>query len=207
MSLLFPRIPSPLTAFCCALLCSITLMASTAHAAPANAVPPPASLQVRGTLPAPRPGVTDLKFGELFQMPVGPKGLEASDKLKSLVGQRVRMVGYAANAEAPTPGMFILSPLPVALGDEDEKLVDDLPPTAVFVRLSAKYASKAVPNLAGLVVLEGRLELGAQEEADGHVSTTRLVLDDKTSRLLTSLPHARAAQQPTQGQRVASHSH
>lgn len=178
-----------------------TLATPTLAAEPANVAIPPAKLQVRSMATAPKAGVTDLKFGELFKMPVGPKGLEASDKLQALVGKQVRMVGYVATAEEATPGMFVLTPLPVALGDADEKLVDDLPPTAVFVRLSPKYASKTVPNLAGLVALEGRLELGAQEEADGHVSTTRLVLDDKTSRLLSTLKPVRA------NQRVASHAH
>ena len=77
-----------------------------------------------------------------------------------------------------------MSPLPVVLGDEDEKLVDDLPPTAVFVHLSPAYAKKTTPNFSGLIQLSGQLETGAKEEADGHVSSTRLMLDDATSRLL-----------------------
>lgn len=158
-----------------------------------NMAPAPAKLAVKGTLSAPAAGVTDLKFGEMFKMPVGPKGLEPSDKLSSLSGQRVRMVGYVANAEEPTPGLLILSPLPVVLGDEDEKLVDDLPPTAVFVHLSQAYAKQATPNFAGLVQLTGRLEVGAKEEADGHVSATRLVLDDSTSRLLVTPTKAKHA--------------
>lgn len=157
-----------------------------ANAEQPNMVPPPAKLAVKGTLGTPQAGTTDLKFGELFKMPVGDKGLQASDKLTSLVGKRVRMVGYVANAEDPTPGLLILTPLPVVLGDEDEKLVDDLPPTAVFVHLSAAYAKKTSPNFSGLIQLTGQLETGAKEEADGHVSSTRLMLDDATSRLLLS---------------------
>ncbi|MDE2594145.1 MAG: hypothetical protein KGL57_07885 [Burkholderiales bacterium] len=161
-----------------------------------NMDPAPAKLMVKGTLSTPAAGVTDLKFGEMFKMPVGPKGLEPSDKLSTLSGQRVRMVGYVANAEEPTPGLLILSPLPVVLGDEDEKLVDDLPPTAVFVHLSSAYAKQATPNYSGLVQLTGRLEVGAQEEADGHVSATRLVLDDATSRLLTTPAKGKHAARP-----------
>ncbi|MGE5452824.1 MAG: hypothetical protein ACM3VZ_13410 [Acidobacteriota bacterium] len=162
-----------------------------ASAEQANLVSPPAKLAVKGSLTPPPAGVADLKFGEMFKMPVGPKGLEASDKLTALTGQRARMVGYVANAEAPTPGMLVLTPLPVTLGDEDEKLVDDLPPTAVFVHLSPAYAKQSTPNFSGLIQLTGRLETGAKEEADGHVSSTRLVLDDATSRLLV---------QPARGQ-------
>lgn len=166
--------------------------AAQANTEQPNMVAPPAHVAVKGTLSAPPAGISDLKFGEMFKMPVGPMGLEPSDKLTSLKGQRVRMVGYVADAEEPTAGLLILSPLPVVLGDEDEKLVDDLPPTAVFVHLSPAYAKKAPPNFAGLVQLTGRLEVGAQEEADGHVSSTRLVLDDTTSRLLVTPPQSKA---------------
>lgn len=175
---------SALTLACLATLWSpSTAQANTEQP---NMVPAPAKLAVKGALSAPASGVTDLKFGEMFKMPVGPKGLEPSDKLGALNGQRVRLVGYVANAEEPTPGMLVLSPLPVVLGDEDEKLVDDLPPTAIFVHLSQAYAKQATPNFSGLVQLTGRLEVGAQEEADGHMSATRLVLDDSTSRLLVT---------------------
>ena len=179
-----------------ALACLATLWIPTtaqANTEQPNMVHVPAQLAVKGALRAPSAGVTDLKFGEMFKMPVGPKGLEPSDKLSSLSGQRVRMVGYVANAEEPTPGLLILSPLPVVLGDEDEKLVDDLPPTAVFVHLSQAYAKQATPNFSGLLQLTGRLEVGAKEEADGHVSATRLVLDDATSRLLVTPTKAKHA--------------
>lgn len=163
----------------------LTCSATQANSEQAHIAMPPARLAVNGKMaPAPH-GVTDLKFSELFKMPVGPKGLEPSDKRTSLEGQRVRMVGYVANADELTPGMLILTPIPVVLGDEDEKLVDDLPPTAVFVHLSPAYAKQTTPNFAGLIQLTGRLEGGAKEEADGHVATTRLYLDDAESKALT----------------------
>ncbi|HET8870730.1 MAG TPA: hypothetical protein VFM48_09805 [Aquabacterium sp.] len=168
---------------------AVALLASISHAPlacaqPAHAAPPPARLAVHGKLNPPPKGVTDLKFNELFKLPVGPKGLEMSEKRVALEGQPVRMVGYVASAEEPTPGLLILTPLPVVLGDEDEKLVDDLPPSAVFVHLSPAYAKATPPNFAGLIQLTGRLEGGPKEEADGHVSTTRLYLDDATSNAL-----------------------
>ena len=179
---------TPFASLICSLAAASLLAAApmAAQAELANVMIPPAALQVQ-TAPAAKAGVTDLKFADLFKMPVGPKGLEPSDKLQALVGKRVRMVGYMANAEEATPGMLVLTPIPVALGDEDEKLVDDLPPTAVFVHLSPAFAGKSVPNLAGLIRLEGMLELGTQEEADGHISTTRLVLDERTLSLLRTL--------------------
>lgn len=158
-----------------------------------NMVAPPAKLAVKGPLHAAPAGVTDLKFAELFKLPVGDKGLQPTDKLLALQGKPVRMVGYVANAEEPTPGMLILSPLPVVLGDDDEKLVDDLPPTAVFVHLSPVFAKYPTPNFSGLIQLTGRLETGALEEADGHVSHIRLRLDDATSRLLVNKASKRVA--------------
>jgi hypothetical protein len=136
----------------------------------------PAALAVLSELPPPAAGVTDLKFRELFKLPIGPRGLEPSEKLISLNGQRVRMVGYMAKEEASAAGMFILSPLPVTMGDEDESFADDLPASAVFVHMES--ASNAViPYLPGLIKLTGTLQFGAQQEGDGRVSTVRLLLD------------------------------
>lgn len=152
-----------------------------------------AALEVRGELPPPPADVTSIKFGEFFQMPVGPYGLEPSEKLLALDGKRVRLVGYVVREEEPLPGRFLLSPLPVSIGDEDESLADDLPPTTVFVHLQG-VKERIVPYIAGLIKLTGVLEVGAEEEAGGRVSTVRLVLDPKTSKqILGAKPVLRAA--------------
>src|SRR5262245_11529790 len=104
-----------------------------AHGEGVNVRPAPTALAVNGELPKLPPDVTDLKFHEFFTMPVGPRGLEPTEKLLSLNGQRVRVVGYMAQQEAPVAGLFHLTPLPVALGEEDESLADSLPPSTVFV--------------------------------------------------------------------------
>lgn len=166
-----------------ALLASTSTQATTQLA---NIALPPAGIAVQGPLPAPQTGVTELKFREMFKMPVGPKGLEPSDKLLSLDGKRVRLVGYMAAQEESAKGVIILAPLPVSLGDEDESLSDDLPGNAVFVHLTPRYADKPVPNMQGLLHFTGTLQLGPKDEADGHVSAIRLTLDDNTSRLLTT---------------------
>jgi hypothetical protein len=165
------------------LLAGMSQARAQAEAAPGN-VPPPTALRVNGPLPPAPEGVAELKFKDMFVMPVGPRGLQPSAKLMGLRGQRVRMVGFVANAEEATPGMLVLTPIPVTLGDEDEKLVDDLPPTAVFVHLHPRFAQARTPNFVGLIQLTGTLELGAHEEADGHTSTTRLVLDEAQSQSL-----------------------
>lgn len=135
--------------------------------------------------------VPELRFGEMFARPVGPRGLQPSAKLLALNGQTVRMLGYMAAAELPMAGRLILTPLPATLGDEDEHLADDLPAHAVFVHLSGPAADQAVPNHAGLVRLQGLLSVGPQNEADGHVSTVRLVLDsERSAQLLSATPSA-----------------
>lgn len=134
----------------------------------------PKSIEVSSQL-SPVAGVADLKFNEFYKTPVGPKGLELTPKLINLIGKKVRIVGYMAKTEPATPGMFVLSPFPVDLGDEDEKLVDDFPPNAVFVHLGEK--DLAVPTIQGLIKLTGTLQVGSFEEVDGHVSTFRLELD------------------------------
>jgi hypothetical protein len=142
----------------------------------AEAIEAPVALKVSGTLPPPTAGTTDLKFHEIFKLPVGPRGLEPSKKIIGLNGKQVRMVGYMANEENPTPGMFILSPLPVNMGDEDESFADDLPASAVFVHMGTGR-NEVVPRLPGLIKLTGVLQFGAQQEPDGRVSTVRLLLD------------------------------
>lgn len=146
-------------------------LAQQTHEAPAAAAP------LRSALP-------ELRFGEMFASPVGPRGLAPSAKLLALDGQTVRMLGYMASAELPMPGRIILTPLPATLGDEDEHLADDLPANAVYVHLSGAAAALAVPNHTGLIRLQGRLSLGSQNEADGHVSTVRLLLDAEQSAAL-----------------------
>jgi hypothetical protein len=129
----------------------------------------------------------ELRFGDMLAQPIGPRGLAPSARLLALQGKTVRLVGYMAAAELPMPGRLILTAWPATLGDEDEHLADDLPANAVFVHLSGPAAEQAVPNLAGLMRVQGQLQLGAHNEADGHVSTIRLLLDaEHSARLLAS---------------------
>ncbi|MFY9477514.1 MAG: hypothetical protein WAQ08_07610 [Aquabacterium sp.] len=163
-----------------------------AHAGDVPMLPPP-GVAVRLPAEPPVKGVADLKFSEMFKMPVGPQGLEPSARLLSLNGQRVRLIGYMVDAESRSPGTLILTPLPVSNGHEDESLADDLPPSAVFVHLSGPAAQHSVRSLRGLIQLTGTLQVGATDEADGRVSSIRLRVDEQTSRLLTGEPAAVAS--------------
>ena len=118
-------------------------------------------------------------------MPIGPRGLEPTEKLKSLAGKRIRMVGYMVRQETPASGYFVLSPLPVSLGDEDESLADDLPASVVFVHLGPP-GGQPLAFYPGLLRVTGTLSLGAREEADGHVSSVRLQLDPELAQAMAA---------------------
>lgn len=144
----------------------------------------PDAIAVKGELAALPAGVTDLKFGEFYKMPVGPRGLEPTEKLLRLKGHKVRLVGYMAQPDKPTAGMFHLTPLPVFLGEEDESLADDLPPSTVFVHFETNGTT--APYVPGLISLTGILHIGPQEEPDGRVSAVRLQLDPDLAAALLS---------------------
>lgn len=144
----------------------------------------PAALAVQQPLGAAPRGVTDLKFRDLFKLPVGPKGLEPTAKLRRLDGKRVRIVGYMVHQQPPLAGGFLLSPLPVAAGDEDESLADDIPASAIFVSLPA-HAGFAAPMLPGLLKVSGRLKVGAREiPGSERVAAARIELDAESESAL-----------------------
>lgn len=143
---------------------------------------PAAISAIKDAGPAPE-GMTDLKFREFFRLPVGPRGLEPTEKLISLDGKRVRIVGFMAHHETPMADAFILSPVPVTLGDEDESLADDLPASVIFVH-AAQPEGRTIPFFPGLLRLTGTLSVGPHEEADGHVSAVRMQLDPDLTRLM-----------------------
>jgi len=152
------------------LLCAATLLgAAAAQAAPVGA---------------------DLKFREFFELPIGPRGLAPSARLLSLDGQPVRITGYLAHQDAASaaPGIALLAPLPVSLGDEDDSFADDLPASTLYLHLAGPLAARTIPYRPGLVSLSGTLQVGAQREADGRSSFVRLVLDPESASVLLESP-------------------
>ncbi len=127
-------------------------------------------------LPALATHVSELKFSEFYRIPVGPAGLEITEKLKQLDGQRVRILGFMVKQTRPTPGLAILAPYAATTHEGEYGLCDDLPPSIVFVEVP-KYRDIAVPFSPGPLLLTGRLSLGSRVEADGRVSHVRLELD------------------------------
>lgn len=140
--------------------------------------PTPSDRREAAAIPPAPDGVTDLKFGELFK-PVGPRGLEHSDKLRSLNGKRVRLLGYMVKQSRPMPWTFLLSPVPVTLHETEYGFAEDMPSTVVHV-FTPRNATPIVPFTPGLMLLTGTLSVGNKEEPDGRVSTVRLTLDPPT---------------------------
>jgi hypothetical protein len=136
------------------------------------------------------PVAADLKFREFFELPIGPRGLAPSARLLSLDGQPVRITGYLAHQDASSapPGIALLAPLPVSLGDEDESFADDLPASTLYLHLAGPLAARSIPYRPGLVSLSGTLQVGAQREADGRSSFVRLVLDPASAFVLLESP-------------------
>lgn len=150
------------------------------HPAPTNSVPrPKPSEQLRQRVaelaPAPE-GVQDLFFDEFFRNPVGPLGLELTDRLSSLQGKRIRILGFMVKQARSTPWTLLLAPFPLKTHEVDYDLADELPANTVRVFLP-RSSQPITPHVPGLLLLTGRLEVGDREEADGRHSVVRLHLD------------------------------
>jgi hypothetical protein len=113
-----------------------------------------------------------LAFGELLDP--GPK-LMPSDKARSLVGKRVRMVGFMAELEEPLDGAFYLVARPIRL-DESGAGTADLPLDGVLVVVPGADGQK-IPYVAGALEGIGVLEVGNHTDAAGRVSNFRLRLE------------------------------
>jgi hypothetical protein len=120
--------------------------------------------------------IADLDFASFYRRPVGPAGLQFSDRLRALDGRQVRLVGHMVVQEAAVPGRFLLSPVPMRLSEHADGDAVDLPPSTVTVMLDPTHADRRIHPLPGALALIGRLDLGRQEGPDGKVSWIRLHL-------------------------------
>ena len=125
------------------------------------------------TVPPLPNGVTELKFSEFFALPVGPRGLELTEKLRGLEGRRVRILGYMAQRAEQPPGGFLLTPFPMQVKDQD----NDFFPASVLQVSVPTMRGQTVPFAPGLMLLTGTLATGNRVEPDERVSLVRLALD------------------------------
>lgn len=137
------------------------------------------SLQMEegGKLPVLPEGVVELKFSELYKLPVGPRGLELTEKVRSLAGKRVRVLGFMVRQAKSSPGLVMLAPYELITNENEYGLSEDLPPGIIFVEVS-RYEDLSVPYTPGPLLLTGTLDVGRRGEADGRVSEIRLRLDE-----------------------------
>ncbi|MEO6296728.1 MAG: hypothetical protein ABIO74_06460 [Dokdonella sp.] len=153
----------------------------------------PDSIAVTQPLGIPPAGVSELKFQDVFKLPIGPKGLEPTDRFLGLDGKRVRIVGYMVKQDSSTQDGFLFSPLPVLLGDEDESLADDLPPSTLRIELPIAHGLP-IHFVAGLLQLTGVLHVGMYADAEsGRATPARLTLDARPARAITHLARAQLA--------------
>lgn len=136
---------------------------------------------VSTSVPALPDGVAELKFADFYLMPVGPRGLEYTDRLLSLRGKKVRVLGYMVRQSQPVPRTLLLSARPMTLHEDEYGFCDDLPPQILHV-LTPEAEAPSVPFTPGVLLLTGRLDLGPRQEQDGRVSHVRLFLDPPAPR-------------------------
>jgi hypothetical protein len=121
-------------------------------------------------------GVEELKFSEFFQQPVGPRGLEYTEKLQRLNGHRVRVLGYMVEQSQPASRCLLLAPIPVKLHEDEWGFCEDMPAAVLHVFVDPS-GPEVVPFTPGLMLLTGTLSVGNRVESDQRVSTVRLQLD------------------------------
>ena len=71
----------------------------------------------------------------------------------------------------------MLAPIPVSLSEKEDGPADDLPPATLYVHMPQRDAEKVLEYRSGLWELTGVLSVGNQQEQNGRMSYTRLLLD------------------------------
>jgi len=160
---------------------------TSAHEACVAVAPSVAVTNVAASLPPLPPGVVELEFKDFFKHPVGPRGLELTDKLRRLDGKRVRLTGHMVRQHhGSRPGSFLLTAVPVTLDEDEFGQCDELPASTTLILVPAAKDG-VIPHQRGGVVVVGTLSVGSREEAAGRVFHARLRLDDEAA------PDAKAA--------------
>jgi hypothetical protein len=132
-----------------------------------------------------KPSAAELSFRDFYKLPIGPRGLEPTNKLLSLKDKRVHIKGFMVKEEEPTAGIFMLTSLPVNIPEKEDGPSDDLPGSTIFVHMPREDAEKILAYRPGMWDLVGTLQLGAKEEGNGRISYVRLLLDQDLSAVST----------------------
>lgn len=101
--------------------------------------------------------------------------IKPSDKLRSLHGKRVRIIGFMAEMEHMPEGYFYLCSRPV-LCDESGGGIGEVPIDAVRVVVRSRQ-KQALKFVAPPIEVTGVLELGGQSELEQDSWSVRLLVD------------------------------
>lgn len=101
--------------------------------------------------------------------------LKPSEKLRSLHGKRVRIIGFMAEMEHMPEGYFYLCSRPV-LCDESGGGIGELPIDAVRV-VARSHKGKPIKFVAPPIEITGILELGGQSEQEQDSWAVRVLAD------------------------------
>jgi hypothetical protein len=102
--------------------------------------------------------------------------LVLSPAVEALRGKTVRVRGYMIQMEDPPKGAFYLSPRPVEQ-DESGGGTGDIPPSSVLVKVPG-VSGQEIPWRPAPVEVVGTLEVGREEDAEGRVTSVRVVMSD-----------------------------
>jgi hypothetical protein len=143
-------------------------------------------------LPPLPPGVHALKFSDIFRAPVGPRGLEFTDEVQRLDGQKVRILGLMVRQTEPWTNAFLLAPVHVQLHEHEYGMADDLPASTIYVHLP-ETSQAPVPYTPGPMLITGTLRLGAREIESGRRMWITLDMEPPAKRGVTDSSAAPAS--------------
>jgi hypothetical protein len=129
---------------------------------------------------APENAITDIRFTDFFQHPIGRAGLQLNPKITALSGQHVRITGYQVAQDDASAGRFFLSPTPVTMAEAADGDADDLAASTVTVFLPPTQETLPAHYLPGRWQLTGTLHVGRLELPNGRVSWFQLHMDAPT---------------------------
>jgi hypothetical protein len=142
--------------------------------------------------PAQTASVPTIKFDELMRSTA--RAPELTEKLLSLSGQRVTLVGFMVEMELPAKGGFYLASYP-ATCDESAAGRGDLPQNSVFVVVPAARGN-VVAFIPGPLEVHGTLDVGNREDEHGEVNTIRLSLARSVDLKYAKIPRPVRSSKP-----------
>jgi len=116
-----------------------------------------------------------MTFQEFFKSPIGPRGMEFTPKALALQGQLVSLSGFMVKTDLLRQGRFFLAPKALEVNEADDGPANDLPVHTVLVKLDPSQASLVLAHQEGVMRVEGKLDIGREENNLGEVSWIRLL--------------------------------